>query len=79
MVSSRRYQQTQALERAFVFFAIIVAENIFEMKSEILIIRDRSDILLENRLSGATEPFDKLRTCKDILLFMGNPLVSYDN
>ena len=34
--------------------------------------QDRLDILLEIRLSSVAEPFDKLRTGKDIQCYMGN-------
>jgi len=43
------------------------------MKLKILILRDRFLILVKKRLSGVAEPFDKLRTGKDIQCYMGNP------
>jgi len=38
-----------------------------------IVFSDGFDILFEKRLSGVDDCFDKLRTDKDILLFMGNP------
>jgi hypothetical protein len=38
-----------------------------------LIFQDRFDILLEMRLSGIAEPFDKLRIGKNIQGYTGNP------
>jgi len=54
----------------------LLRPNIFEIKLKNLNFQDRFDILLKIRFSGVAEPFDKLRTGRNMQGYMGNPGLS---